>query len=190
MIPFEKSEAETRERGAVLSPSCAQRKCIFFVAQGGSASRGRRSPLSKKRFATLGSSYESSFAALVLCGGLTGHGATAFLLHCHASAYPVCLPRMPCARPQRRALLRTTCQGRRQTRRRTRGQGEGCTRCTPPPGARDDRAARLRRPMADATEALHPPTPLLSRVFEAGEADGSDGCGPHRPSPRMRKAPL
>ena len=55
MIPFEKSEAETRERGAVLSPSCAQRKCIFFVAQGGSASRGRRSPFSKKRFATLGS---------------------------------------------------------------------------------------------------------------------------------------
>lgn len=55
MIPLEKSEAETRERGAVLSPSCAQRKCIFFVAQGGSASRGRRSPLSKKRFATLGS---------------------------------------------------------------------------------------------------------------------------------------
>lgn len=55
MIPFEKSEAETRERGAVLSPSCAQRKCIFFVAQGGSASRGRRSPFCKKGFATLGS---------------------------------------------------------------------------------------------------------------------------------------
>lgn len=55
MIPFEKSEAETRERGAMLSPSCAQRKCIFFVAQGGSASRGRRSPFCNKLFATLGS---------------------------------------------------------------------------------------------------------------------------------------
>lgn len=55
MIPFEKSEAETRERGAVLSPSCAQRKCIFFVARGGSASCGRRSPFCKKLFATLGS---------------------------------------------------------------------------------------------------------------------------------------
>lgn len=48
-IPFEKSEAETRDWGAMLSPSCAQRKCKFFVAQRGSASRGCRSPFCKRQ---------------------------------------------------------------------------------------------------------------------------------------------
>lgn len=71
MIPLEKSEAETRERGAVLSPSCAQRKCIFFVAQRGSASRGRRSPFCKKLFATLGPFLDVFFDPKLRAGART-----------------------------------------------------------------------------------------------------------------------
>lgn len=192
MIPFEKSEAETRERGAMLSPSCAQRKCNFFVAQRGSASRGRRSPFCNKLFATLGSFFRHIFVDPKLRAvALTGHGAAAsLLLQRYASANPLRLPRLSQTRTSWGSLLRAPLQGRGKARRRTRSQGESRSRSTTSPGARNHDAERLRRALADATEALHPSAPLLSRVFEAGEADGSDGCGPHRPSPGMRKASL
>lgn len=107
MIPFEKSEAETRERGAMLSPSCAQRKCNFFVAQRGSASRGRRSPFCNKLFATLGSFLDGFSGPKLRAAAFSGplRVAASLLLHNYASAYPLRLPRMPRARPQRRALL-------------------------------------------------------------------------------------
>lgn len=191
-IPFEKSEAETRDWGAVLSPSCAQRKCNFFVAQRGSASRGRRSPFLQKAFryprVVCGFLVPSSGGGPLFASCQRGHRL--FLLHCHAPSNTLRLSWMPRARPQRRALLRKTCQGRRQARCGTRGQGEGRTRCTPPPGARDDRATRLRRAMADAAPTLHSSASLLSGMPQAGEACGSDGRGSHRPSPGMREASL
>lgn len=93
MIPFEKSEAETRERGAMLSPSCAQRKCIFFVAQRGLASCGRRSPFCRRLFATLGSFADSS--SLAPCGGpfftsvLRGHRFSSSLLCPFSHSAPI-----------------------------------------------------------------------------------------------------
>lgn len=69
-IPFEKSEAETRDWGAMLSPSCAQRKCKFFVAQRESASRGRRSPFCRRLFATLGSFSRTTFCDPKLRAGI------------------------------------------------------------------------------------------------------------------------